>query len=95
MELFVSFCVYLRRRRDNSTYHTSRVYQEQTKYTRLKKRPCLVRHKLLSCCYFILNQDKQRKEAAEILTLKTSVGMEQNHKLREAKLITEKSEKAD
>lgn len=63
-----------------------------------KKRPCLVRHKLLlSLLYTGPRQAEKggKKDAAEILTLKTSVGMEQNQKWREAKLITETSEKAD
>lgn len=70
--------------------------QEQRKtYTRLKKENKTKKDLVYSntsrslVVTLLLNKEKQRtRSSGEVLTLKTSVGMEQNHKGREGKLIT-------
>lgn len=72
---------------------TLRNCQEQRKtYTRLKKKKKDLVYSNTSCSLVVtllLNKEKQRtRRSRAVLTLKTSVGMEQNHKGREGKLIT-------
>lgn len=76
------------------------IYQEHRKtYTRLKKKKKKLVHSNTGCSLvvtLILNKEKQRtRSSREVLTLETSVGMEQNHKGKEGKLITEEWEKAE
>lgn len=79
------------------------IYQEHRKtYTRLKKkrkRKKKLVHSNTGCSLvvtLILNKEKQRtRSSREVLTLETSVGMEQNHKGKEGKLITEEWEKVE
>lgn len=86
------------RKRANPTYLSGTQKNIHTPKKKEKEKKKLV-HSNTGCSLvvtLILNKEKQRtRSSREVLTLETSVGMEQNHKGKEGKLITEEWEKVE